>query len=333
MLKNGLLLLFCFTPFIGYAQFQQTQAPRFASLYIESNFQPQQNITDSANNTFSFRRVTFGAVLPLLHRSFAPANDTLLPNRLGVSINPSLGYSELRLSYFPQERLLINHQLALSTYYFYKQKNALTLNLRALYNEDEFTMKDAKLRYNASFIYTRKVSPRFSYYAGGGYGYVLGEGVALPLLGARFSWARSSRLNILLPLQVSFRTGLNAKTRLTLYAHPEGGVNRFENRLNISDTAIKTIMLRRRSLAIGAALSWHIRNNLVLVVDPAVLLGRQISFTPEGEQSPDAYISNRVQRGLQLELKLIWRPWQNTLRNQRKMEGDLQDDDNFILGF
>jgi len=315
------------------AQLQQTQPPRFAAFYIETSLQPKQNVTDSPGNTYSLNRITIGMVLPLLSKKIPALNDSLSPNRLGLTLNPSLSYSRLRLSYFPQERVLINHQVTLSSYYFFSQKNALFFNLRGLYNEDEFTIKNPELRYNASLMYTRKVSQRFSYYAGATYSYVYGEGLWLPLLGARFSWGTTSRLNILLPMQVSYRTRLSGNTRLLVYAHPEGGVNRFENRLNVSDSLQKTVVFRRQSFALGAAFTWQVKNNLSVVVDPALLFAQRISFTRDGERKGTAFIDNSLHRGFQLQLKLIWRPWQNSLRNQQKMDSDLQDDDNFILGF
>lgn len=327
------LLLTCWGTAV-FAQRQQMQPSRFASFYIESSLQPRQNITDSPGYTYALNRLSLGMVLPLFSKTIAPAHDSLLPNRIGVSLNPSLGYARMRISYFPQERLLLNHQVTLSSYYFFRQKNAFTLNLRALYNEDEFTISNPVLRYNFSLMYTRKVNPRFSYYAGAGYSYIFGEGLFLPLLGARFSWGRSSRLNMVLPLQVTYRTRIASKTMLSLYARPQGGINRFENRLNIQDSLQKIVMLRRRSFALGASFAWLVTNNVSIVVDPALLFGQRIAFTSDGEQKGATYIDQKVHRGLQLQVKLIWRPWQGTIRNQKRMKNEpADDDDNFILGF
>jgi hypothetical protein len=317
----------------AFAQLQQMQPPRFAAFYIETGLQPKQDVTDSPGYTYSLNSFRLGMVLPLLSKKIASSNDSLPPNRLGLAINPSLGYSRMKLSYYPQERLLLNHQVTLSTYYFFRQKNALLLNVRALYNEDEFTIKNPELRYNFSLLYTRKATEHFSYYAGGAYSYLFGEGLLLPLLGARFSWGSHSRLNILLPFQVSYRTYLGSNTRLMIYAHPEGGVNRFENRLNINDSLQKVVVFRRRSVALGAAFTWQVKSNVSVVIDPAFLFAQHISFTADGERKGHTYIDNMIYRSFQLQLKLIWRPWQNSMRNQKKVESDLQDDDNFILGF
>jgi hypothetical protein len=311
----------------------QMQPSRFASVYLETLVQPKQEIIDSAGHTYKLGRFNFGMTLPLVNARFAPEHDTLQPGRLGITLHPSITYSRLRLSYFPQERILVNPQITLSTYYFFKQKNAITLNLRAMYNEDEFTIGSPRLRYNVSGIYARSVSNRFSYYAGGGYTYLFGEGVWLPILGARFSWNKTSRLNIILPLQISYRTAFLPKTRLLLYMHPQGGVNRFENRLNVNDTLEKTLVFRRRSLNVGAAIIWQVKSNVSVVFDPSLLLAQRILFTSDDETNATTYIDQRLERSIQFRIKLVWKLWQNSLRNQKAADQESADDDNFLLRF
>jgi hypothetical protein len=326
-----LLLITC--TMLAQGQVQQKQHARYASFYIETRLQPEQHITDSAPHTFSLNKVAFGAMLPLFDIQARPQYDSVLPARFGLLLHPSLSYTRLGISYFPQERILVNSQVTLGGYYCFGQKNALNINLRGMYNEDEFTISRAKLMYNFSGLYTRKVSRAFSYYLGGAYSYVFGEGLLLPLVGARVSWGRSSRLSMVLPLQVTYRTSLSERMKLQVYAHPQGGINRFRNRLNVPDSTQDVVMFRHRALALGAAFVWQVRNNVSLVVDPAVLLGQRIFITKENSMPQEAFADNTISRNLQLQLRLIWRPWQNAMRNRKNAAEEHVDDDNINRGF
>lgn len=312
------------------AQMQQMQPPRYGQVYVETNLQNKQRITTVSGETYRLSGLSLGMMLPVYAKTFSQQNDTVPPSQLAFNIHPSLSYSLLNISYLNQERVLLNPQLTLGTYYQFKRKHMVLLNIRAMLTEDEFTVESPRPRYTFSSLYSRKVNTRFSWFAGAAYSYVFGEGQFLPLLGGRFGWGKNSRVNIVLPLQVTYRTALTSSLRLSVYARPQGGINRFENRLTVSDSTQKVLVFRRRSAVLGAAFTYRLKNNLALVVDPSFLLAQKISFTAdEGSQK---LINDNLSRGFQLRFMLIWRPWQNSLRNQRQPENN-SDDDSFLLGF
>ncbi|MES2779608.1 MAG: DUF6268 family outer membrane beta-barrel protein [Bacteroidota bacterium] len=317
----------------AYVGMAQMQPPRLGQVYLETYTQNRQRITDVPGETYRVSGMSFGMMLPVYSKTFGQRSDTLPPSRLVFTIHPSVSYGLLKISYLNQERVLMNPQLTIGSYYTFKQKNMLGINLRAMLNEDEFTIDNPKPRYAFSALYSRRVTPMFSYYGGLAYSYVFGEGQLLPLFGARFSFGKRARLNIVLPLQITYRTPLSNKLRLMVYVRPQGGINRFENRLTISDSLQKVLVFRRRSVLVGASFSFRIKNNLAVVVDPSFLFAQKISFTEDEGAGAQKFIDNDLSRGFQLRLMLVWRPWQNTLRNQQHPENQTNDDDSFLLGF
>lgn len=328
-------ILFSCVLFLGAcaatAQMQQMQAPRFGQVYMETNTQNLQRVTDVSGATYRFSGLSLGMMLPVYTKIATQRNDTTPPSRLAFTLQPSLSWSMLNISYLNQERILLNPQLTVGSYYTFRRKNMVLVNIRAMFNEDEFTINNPEPRYAFTTLYSRKVNARFSYFAGAAYSYVFGEGQFLPLLGGRFGWGKRSRVNIVLPLQVTYRTQLSPRLRLSVYLRPQGGINRFENRLTIADSSQKVLVFRRRSVMFGAAFSYKLKNNLAVVIDPAFMTAQKISFTDEdGSQK---FMENNLSRGIQLRLMLIWRPWQNALRNQQHPENKVDDDDSFLLGF
>lgn len=323
------ILVWC--SLIGRAQMQQMQPPRFGQVYVETNLQNKQNITAVSGATYRLSGLSFGMMLPLYSKTFRQQKDTVPPSRLAFNIHPSLSYSLLNINYLNQERVLLNPQLTIGSYYLFKRKNMLFVNLRGMLNEDEFTVGNPKLRYAFSALYSRKAGPKFSWFAGAAYSYVFGEGRFLPLLGGRYGWGKSSRVNIVLPLQITYRTSLSSRLRLSVYLRPQGGINRYENRLTITDSTQKILVLRRRGGMLGAAFTYRLKNNLALIVDPSFLIAQKISFT--NEDGAIKFMDQNLSRGFQLRLMLVWRPWQNSLRNQQHPEKIADDDNDFLLGF
>ena len=326
----GLLVMLCSTK--AMAQLQQLQPPRFGQVYIEANTQNKQRITDVGGATYHLGGVSIGMMLPVYAKTFRQRNDTTPASRMAFTIHSAVSASNLTISYLPQERILLNPQLSIASYYNFKRKNMFMLTGRVLLNEDEFTINYPEPRYTFSALYSRRVNQHLSYYLGAGYSYVFGEGQFLPLLGGTFSWEKNNRLNLILPVQVSYRTRLSTKLRLSVYARPQGGVNRFENRLTISDSSQKTVVFRRKSTILGAAFSYWVKENMAIVVDPAFLFAPKIAFADD-EESSLKYIDNNLSRGVQLRVMLIWRPWQNAIRNQQQRGKTTEEEDSFLLGF
>ncbi len=313
------------------AQMQQMQPPRFGRVYVETNMQPPQRLTDVPESHYRLSGLSVGMMLPLYTTKFRQLNDTTPPPSLAITIHPSVSYSRISISHPNQERILMNPQFTLSSYYMFKRKSMFFVNLRTQLNEDEFTAKNPEPRYAFLTLYSRKVSGGFSYFGGAAYSYVFGEGRFFPLLGARVTLGKQSTINMVLPLQVTFRTQLSSRLRLSVYLRPQGGVNRFENRLTIADSTQKVLVFRRRGAQLGVALSYQLRNNLSIVIDPSLLVAQKIQFT--NESGSQTYINHNLSRGFQLHLMIVWRPWQNSLRNQQYPDAKPEEDDSFLLGF
>lgn len=338
MLKNyfglglKIILLLCLFVQTTLAQLFFGNRMQFTQLSIDYKALPTRSVKQPDSN-YKYASHEFGmsAFVPVYAKQFEHAEQK---NNLGIFVTPTLRFSNFNLSYLPS-RIFINAGCGVGTYYHFKQKNTLTAILQAQVNEDEFTINNVVLRYGGMLVYNHKSSERFSYYLGTTYTYIFGDGYLLPVIGGRFKMGKTSQLMVALPYHINFTHRFNSKLRLSVSLKPNGGINRYQNRYNFN-TNDEVLMMRRRSLVFGTSLYYQLKNNILIGGELAAVLAQKVTFTTQ--DNSQTFVSNSIANGLQLSLRLIWRPWQNTLRNKEKMAkqkaseypDDLNDTD--ILG-
>jgi hypothetical protein len=96
-------------------------------------------------------------------------------------------------------------------------------------------------------------------------------------------------------------------------------------------------MLRRRSFMLGTGFYYAMNSNLSTGIHLASVFGQRIYFTNAAYST--IYQQNTVANSFQYGIRIIWKPWQNRLRNKQKAVSDIpytdQDstDDLDLLGF
>jgi hypothetical protein len=293
---------------------------------METSAQNRQRITDVSGANYQFSSLSVGMLLPVYSRLVKTSPETESPSRLILTVRPSMSYSLVHISSLNQERLLLNPQFSVGSYYLWRTKHKMILNGRVMLNEDEFTINNPDPRYTFSALYAHKIHPQFSYYGGLAYSYVFGEGKFLPLLGGYFSWGNRSSVSLIFPVQAAYRMQATPNIRLSFYARPQGGINRYENRLTVTDSTQKILIFRRKCVSLGVTASFRIQPNLTFVMDPSFLVAQKISFTEEDASGGQKLADNSLDKGFQIRLALLWRPWQNSIRNKQRNHNPAEED-------
>jgi hypothetical protein len=147
------------------------------------------------------------------------------------------------------------------------------------------------------------------------------------VLGARFKTGGRSQLSVTLPFHIAYTQRFSSKLSLTASLKPSGGINRYENRLSFATTD-QTLVLRRRAFVASADLYYRFAESITIGAGAGIMVGRKLLFTDASRDQ--VYANNNVAAGMQFALKVIWRPWQQTLRNRENQEppttGDGPDD-------
>lgn len=296
--------------------------------------QPQRNIKDSSGYNYASHELGFHVMVPLYHKKITrPDSDE--QNHLGLFLTPGVRFNKIDISYL-RSRIFMNVGAGFGGYYHFKKKHTITAMIQGQINEDEFTINDPQPRFAGLLLYNQKVSNKFSYRAGLAYSYLFGNvdgtGYLFPVLGGKIKTGERSQLNITLPFNLSFVHFMKNKMRLHISLKPNGGVNRYKNRYAFA-TNDEVIILRRRSYLFLTGISYPAKNNLSLGADIGIVMARKITFT--NESNSVTFEHNNIAGGLQFNLKLTWRPWQNALRNKEKenTSEDYDDIDTDILGF
>lgn len=317
-----LLLLGILLPGIHPAQAQYSVARmRQARIMLDYRGQPASKIKDSSSYSFSSHELGLNAFVPVYSR-MAALETTGEYTMMGAFITPGLRVNNVDIGYIYDSRVLVNASLGAGMYYA-RRKGVLLATVQAQVNEDEFTISDAVPRYSGLFLYAHRSNAYFSYHLGMTYTYLYGDlgsnGFLFPVIGARFKTGNRSQLSITLPLFATYTKWFNSKLRLTASLKPNGGINRYENRFSLPTTD-RTLMLRRRSFVAGADLYYQWSSSVTVGAGAGLVFGRKLFFTDQ--QNTQVYEKDMVKAGLQLALKVIWRPWQNTLRNKQKVQND-----------
>ncbi|MDP1726573.1 MAG: DUF6268 family outer membrane beta-barrel protein [Bacteroidota bacterium] len=323
-----LCCFFIFSLIFSHAQNLKGRAANNGSLFIENTLQSKQKV-NNATGFCQIPNLSLGLNLPI-YNYYKPASDTLNSKYFGINLSASNKWSSLKLSFLPEDRLLINAKLGFNSYYFLKRKNALNLNISGLLNEDAFTINKPSLKYNYAFLYSRFVSNKFSYHTGIVYSYIYGEGILLPALGFKYKIGQKSQLSIILPLQFTYKTPISSKLMLLFYLHPQGGINRFQNDTNLTGNASEIVLFRRKSVALGCIFIIKLKDNLSLLADPSFLLDQHFYFSEDNERKGTQYTNNTLEKGFQIRTRLIWRPWNK--KSKKDQPDDLLNDDIYLLG-
>jgi len=256
----------------------------------------------------------------------------------GIFLVPDLQLTDLQLSSISFSRILINASLGSGIYYHFKHKNTLTTLFNVHLNEDEFTVNNPQLNYSGLLLYSHQINPGFSYFLGTAYSFLYGDigknGFLFPVIGSRIRITSNSSLLINFPFTLNYISKLTQRTFFSVYVKPNGGINRVVNRMNIQG-ADEIVLLRRRSFISSCSFNFKATNNFIFSADAGYIFGQKYLFT--NADNLNLYEIIYPVNTFQFGIHLIWKPWQNKLRNKLNNTEtdnmfDFPDDLN-ILGF
>lgn len=222
-----------------------------------------------------------------------------------IRISPVLQIGKVNFENDNLNRTLINLKLGLSGIFHTSNKNTFLLAANAFANEDEYTLPEASFRYSGMLMYMRKVNSKFSYRTGIAFTYLFGEPLALPILGFKYKTSEKSMLNVTLPFVINWRK--QTKVQKLFYGftlRPNGGINRYQNKLSI-DTTNVTLILRQRTYQFLGDLRVINKTNMILF--QAGFVGNQkVLFTNENNNSVVNNYSFNGSNSVYANVSFIW---------------------------
>ncbi|MFZ4799779.1 MAG: DUF6268 family outer membrane beta-barrel protein [Bacteroidia bacterium] len=222
-----------------------------------------------------------------------------------ISLSPALQIGKVNFENDNLNRTLVNLKLGLSGIFHTSNINTFLVAANAFANEDEYTLPEASFRYSGMFMYIRKVNPKFSYRTGITFTYLFGEPLALPIVGFKYKTSEKSMLNVTLPFVVNWRK--QTKVQKLFYGftlRPNGGINRYQNKLSI-DTTNVTLILRQRSYQFLGDIRIVNKTNLILF--QAGFVGNQkVLFTNENNNSVVNNFSFNGSNSVYANVSFIW---------------------------
>jgi hypothetical protein len=305
------------------AQNRETGRFTFTRLQLEYGNRSIAAAKDSVEQTFAYQTLQLSAFLPIWSKVTGAANAS----NFGFFLNPMLQLSKADISIVQQSRLFINAGAGCGAYAGFGNKHLLLAQIRPQWNEDEFTISNPVMRFSSVFIYSYKWSPRLLTQAGLTYTFQFGEGLALPLLGARYQFAGGSRVSVLLPMQLSYRQLLNKQWSLIFMMRPNGGINRFENRNYFANTDANLAVHRLRSFQTGMMGVYKAKNNLRLQAGIFLITKQRITFSEDGNKSGETYYRADTNPTVLIQAGIIWLPALNNIRNTFKVNKNGSEDD------
>jgi hypothetical protein len=238
-----------------------------------------------------------------LYSNFTQKDGMLKFNQ--ISLSPALQIGKVNFENDNLNRTLVNLKLGLSGIFHTSTKNTFLVTVNAFANEDEYTLPEASFRYSGMFMYIRKVNPKFLYRAGFTFTYLFGEPLALPIVGFKYKTSEKSMLNITLPFVINWRK--QTKVQKLFYGftlRPNGGINRYQNKLSI-DTTNVTLMLRQRTYQFLGDIRIVNKTNMMLF--QAGFVGNQkVMFTNENNNTVVNNYSFNGSNSVYANLTFIW---------------------------
>ncbi len=288
---------------------------------------------DSAINNFRFSNISVAYKYGIYSTSSYTNSNLKLTH---ISLSPSIRIGNANFFKNNLNRVLVNFRLGLNGLFITSNKNSFLVNTTVFANEDEYTFQDALMRYSGIFIFNRKVNQKFSYKVGTTFTYIFGEPLLLPILGFSLKTSPSSKLNVVLPLNINWRK--NSKINKFSYGFSlgaNGGINRYQNKLSV-DTTNTILILRRRSLQFISDLRIKNKNNTI-IFQLGFNANQKVSFT---NQNDNAVVNNFVFNGsnsLYANITFLWflKPKSNREKNENDYNTITEDEviDNSWLDF
>ena len=289
----------------------------------QSNAQSQNYLGNTLNYSFNTQSVsrlksidsTNESRYNLRNSKFAIAYKRLVYSKFSekegqtkftqIRLSPALQIGKVNFGSENLNRTLININVGVSSIFQTSNKSFFLLAANAFANEDEYTLPEASFRYLGMFMYIRKVNPKFSYTTGIAFTYLFGEPLALPILGFKCKTSEKSILNVKLPFLVNWRK--QTKVQKLYYGFslkPNGGINRYQNKLSV-DTTNVTLMLRQRTYQFLGDLRIVNKTNMILF--QAGFVGNQkVQFTNENNNSVVNNFSFNGSNSVYANVSFIW---------------------------
>ncbi len=222
-----------------------------------------------------------------------------------INVLPALQIGKVNFGNDNLNRTLINLKLGLSGVFKTSIKNTFLFTANIFANEDEYTLPDASFRYSGMALYIRKVNQKFSYRTGIAFTYLFGEPLVLPILGFKYKTSEKSMLNVMLPFVINWRK--QTKIQKLFYGftlRPNGGINRYQNKLSV-DTTNVTLILRQRTYQVLGDLRLVNKTNMILF-QAGVIGNQKVLFTNENNNTIVNNFSFNGSNSVYANVSFIW---------------------------
>ncbi len=323
LFSNKSIFFLCVFAFLFYTNSAQNISPKTGKRFTLSLFEQGQVKTKFRDSLqFDFSQKTFSYRAPLYQKITEKDNSI---SSAGIYLSPNLNVSKLDLGDSVFSRTLINASLGISCFYHPEGKNIYSFSVVPSANEDEFTINDFYVRYASSFVFMRRVSNKFLYHFGITYTFVFGDGLVIPVLGSRIKLSEKSTLNINLPFSFNYTKLVNEKFNCNFFVRATGGINRYQNKLNV-DTTNSIYLFRRRNFTVGGQLNYKFNHSFWLSTQIGLVANQHISIVDENRKVINNFNYNLNNVGF-VRLSLIWNfNSSKNYDNEKKYEEELMDD-------
>ena len=290
------------------------------SITVSGGFYPSQNLTDTTGS-YSHQRAALGVTIPLL-KKVKLNNDGLRFGLLSFSANTAIDNTDI--SFINGSRTLLMASASLTGIYKSGKKSTWLGKLTGSSFEDETTVRHPTVRLSGFALYKRAVRESFYYLLGGAYTFSFGRGLALPVIGAGWSFTNRSSFSFVLPLSLNYRFGKTG-SQYMLFLRPSGGISGFYNN-GLYPSASEKIIFRKREFTLGMHKKFKLSDHWSFFTEAGLLTARRISFNKDLTRNDDSVIfESKVHPGAYLSAGLKF-----------KFNGkDIPDSDNneYDLGF
>lgn len=183
----------------------------------------------------------------------------------------------------------------------------------------------------ARVLYTRTTHPSFSYFVGGGYNFIFGNGLPVPLLGFRWKSSSKTSLRIILPgiAQFTIQHSNSLSGRIIL----QPIVNLSLAKATDLPEETRNTIVRSRAFKLGFQEQWRGKTGIRMMLEAGLLFKRRLQFTEQEFNKPSDTAVLKIQNGAYIEF-LLSIPIGNKKRLENNSDTDLLelDDDDISNG-
>ena len=301
------------------AQYYQKKAG-FATTFNASAYATPANDFKDTTGNFAYNQYNAGMVLPLFGRVTIKekgAKPKLF--QLFLSAGMTAGKPEINFEYTFRNRTLYNASAGLTALYYYGNRNTLLGGVYSFIGEDNKTLKSSiEPRFAGFLLFNHYVKDKkYSYKFGALYTYLFGRDIVLPVGGITLDISKKSRLNILVPLTLSYSYTNEEGNRFRLFVKPRGSYNNFNNEdedMQFNNGQIPVIQVRQAQVRAGVDAKLKLHDNFFLKIETGVTIYDNLLFFNEGTifnptlfAAPEPLYETDIKPGVYLQLGFSWK--------------------------